>query len=112
MSQQALSLLTLPVQASTGITEYRAVTYTGATAAADSPDVLGIAKRSAAAGEMVDVAVLGTAVIEAAAPIVIGQAVITDATGKATPGATNVIGRALQAATFAGEHIEILLIKK
>ncbi|OQX12814.1 MAG: hypothetical protein BWK73_13950 [Thiothrix lacustris] len=112
MSQQALALLTLPVPAAVAITEYRAVTYLGAIAAADSPDVLGIAKRSGGAGEMVDVAVLGTAVIEAAAPIAVGQAVISDATGKATPGTTNVIGRALQAATFAGELIEILLTKK
>lgn len=112
MSQQAITLLALPITAAVALPEYRAVTYVGELAGADAADVIGITKRAAPVGALVDVAVLGTAVIEAAAPIASGQALISDASGKATPGTTNVIGRALQAATFAGELIEILLVKK
>ena len=113
MSAQDITLLTLAVKATATITQYRAVDYSGAPIAlADSPDVFGIAKRTGYANEYLDIAVIGTTKLEAGAAITVGQALITDASGRGVPGITNVFGRALQAAAAAGEVIEILLTKK
>jgi hypothetical protein len=113
MSKQAITLLSLPVQAITAITEYRAVTYAGAQVAAADAVVLGIASRSAANGEYVDVAVKGTAVIEAGGVVAVGALVYTDASGRGVAvGANNAIARALQAASAAGDFIEILLMQR
>lgn len=91
MSQQARSVLELPVVASGAITYGRAVqvvaaTLLGAIAASQATvagqKVVGIARRDGASGTMVDVTVLGTAVCEAGAAIAVGSRVQCDASGR------------------------------
>lgn len=91
MSQQARSILDLSLVATTAIAYARCVnivapTVTGALAGAQATTqgqkILGIARRAAAAGEMVDVTVLGTAVCEAGAAIAVGARVMCDASGR------------------------------
>jgi hypothetical protein len=100
---------------------------------------MGIAKRAAALGQSLDVAVLGTAVCEAGAAITVGQQLALDAQGRVVPasslaiaagatavtsaaanGATDltggmlpqwVVGDALEAAGAAGAFIEVLLAR-
>lgn len=91
MSQQARSILDLSVVASGAIAYARCVNViaptvsgalTGAQATAIGQKVLGIARRDAASGAMVDITVLGTAVCEAGAAIAVGARVMCDASGR------------------------------
>lgn len=137
MSQQAHSIYNLTLAASGAVTEYRGVGFDGAQATVQGQKVAGVAKRSAAAGQAFDAAIVGTAVVEAGAAIAVGAALIVDAQGRAIPstgaltvkaGATAVTSTAangailqggdgpeyvfadaLQAAAAAGDKIEVLL---
>lgn len=91
MSQQARSILDLPVKASGAITYGRAVNLTtagsateltGVQATAAGQKIVGIARRSAASGALVDITALGTAVCEAGAAITVGSRVQCDASGR------------------------------
>lgn len=146
MSQQARSLLEIPLVASGAIAYGRAVqviaptvngALTGAQATVAGQKVIGIARRDAASGAMTDVTCFGTAVCEAGAAITVGSRVQCDAQGRVitatalaiaagatavTSAAANgasalsggdapvfVFGTALQAASAAGDFIEVLL---
>ena len=146
MSQQFRSVLDLPVFAVGAITQYRAVglvasTLNGAYAASQatvaSQKVIGIARRSAADGAMVDVTAIGTAICEAGGVIGLGVRVAVDTSGRvvaasqlaiaagatavtsaAANGTTDlsggdtpqfVFGMAMQASTGAGDLIEVLI---
>lgn len=102
MTQQAISVLDLPIQATTAITEYRAVGFNGAQASAAGQKIFGIARRGAAVGQWTDATVLGTAVAEAGAAITVGQALVTDASGRVIPAtALSAAGSSLSVAAGA-----------
>lgn len=139
MSQQAITLLALSIAAApAAVTEYRAVDYTGAQATVQGQKVMGVSKRGALIGDGYDVAVMGTAVVEAGAAFAAGASLIVDVQGRAiastgklgiAAGATAVTSTAangtailiggdgpeyvfadaLQAATGAGDKVEVLL---
>lgn len=138
MSQQALSLMTLAISVAPSlVTEYRAVDYAGVQATVQGQKVMGVAKRGALAGDGYDVAVIGSAVVEAGAAFAVGASLIVDSQGRAiastgklgiatgatavtstaanglilTGGDTSewVFADALQAAAGAGDKVEVLL---
>lgn len=104
------SLLALPKIASGVIAAERFVTHAGAQAGA-AANTFGVARSSAAVGDAFPVDVVGTAIVEVGAAVANGAAIETDANGRGitrTSGPT--VARALQAATAAGQRIEVLLI--
>lgn len=114
------TILAKPFLAGGAITQYRAVkiaageTVTTATAGTDS--VIGICQEEvtagdATAGRLVNVMMLGVSRCIAGAAITIGATVMTDATGRVVAAtATNrPIGIALQAASAAGDHVDVFL---
>lgn len=111
MSQQNISLLSL-TQALTGaVTANRFVTPAGAQAAADA-NTLGVTRQTGAIAEKVTVDVLGTAIVEAGAAVAAGATVKSDASGRAITWVTSgaKVAVALEAASAAGQFIEVLLI--
>lgn len=108
---QNIAILSLTVAASGAVTAARAVGFDGAQAGVLGQKVLGVAQYDAADGTDVALDVKGSAIIEAAEAIAIGDQLTVDATGKAIkPVASEVIfADALQAATAAGQKIEVLL---
>jgi len=111
MSQQAISLLALTVVATGTIAANRFVTPAGAQAGADA-NTLGVARTAAVPGDKIAVDVLGTAVVEAGAALSAGATVKADASGRAITWASSgaKVGIALEAATAAGQFIEVLLV--
>jgi hypothetical protein len=108
MSRQSIGLL--PIAATATLVAERFVTFAGAVPAADA-FVLGVVRQAAVSGDKVTVDVVGTAIVEAGAAIAAGATLKVDATGKVitwvTAGAR--VGIALQAASGAGQLIEVLL---
>lgn len=112
MSKQSTPLLTLTIAAAGVIAADRFVTPAGAQAGADA-NTLGVARSAAAvAGDKVPVDVLGTTIVESGAAVAAGATVKSDATGRAIAWASAGarVGVALQAASAAGQFIEVLLI--
>lgn len=112
MSDQSRPVLTLTVTAAGAIGAHRFVTAAGAQAGADA-NAIGVARTAAAAaGDRIPVDVLGTASVEAGAAITAGATVKADAQGRAIAWATSGarLGVALEAATAAGQLIEVLLV--
>lgn len=110
MSQQSIPVMALTATASGAVVAGRFVTVAGAQAGA-AANTLGVARFGVASGEAVTVDVLGTAAVEAGAAITAGDALETDANGKAiTRVAGPVVGRALQTASGAGAFVEAVLI--
>lgn len=137
MSRQSIGLLDLSLVASGAVSEARAVGFGGAQVASQGVKVLGVANQAAASGAGFTVRARGTAVIETGAAITLGASLIADAEGRAIP-ATGTLGLAagavavtssaangailtggnlpefvfadaLQAASGAGEFIEVLM---
>jgi hypothetical protein len=110
MAVAAYKILTLSVVATAALVQNRAVTGTGAIPAAGTR-CLGFADVNAAVGERVSINTLGTAAAEAGAAIAVDALVEVDAQGRVVPKNAGVaVGRALTAATAAGQLVEILLI--
>jgi hypothetical protein len=111
MSAQSFPCLTLTVTASGTIAANRFVTPAGAQAGADA-NTLGVGRTAAVSTDKIAVDVLGTAVVEAGAAVAANATVKTDSTGRAITWVTSgaKVGLALQAASAAGEFIEVLLI--
>ncbi len=107
-----VSTLTLTVTAAVALAACRFVTQAGAYPAAGAA-AFGVTRSSAeAAGDLVPVDVQGTAIAEAGAAITLDAPLMVDATGRVVPltvGSKSPVGRAMQAATAAGQQIEILL---
>ena len=107
------STLTLTVTAAVALAACRFVTQAGAYPAAGAA-AFGVTSSSAeAAGDLVPVDVQGTAIAEAGAAITLDAPLMVDATGRVVPltvGSKSPVGRAMQAATAAGQQIEILLV--
>ena len=108
-----VSTLTLTVTAAVALAACRFVTQAGAYPAAGAA-AFGVTRSSAeAAGDLVPVDVQGTAIAEAGAAITLDAPLMVDATGRVVPltvGSKLPVGRAMQAATAAGQQIEILLV--
>lgn len=110
MSQQFTPVLTVSLVATGALTANRFVTFAGALAGADA-NALGVTRLSAAIGERVPIDVIGTATVEAGAAVTAFASVKSDATGRAIAWVTSGcrLGIALEAATAAGQFIEVLL---
>lgn len=111
MSTQSIPLLTLTLMAASVIAAARFVTPLGAQAGADA-NTLGAACTAAAIGEKLPVDVRGTTTVEAGAAIALGATLKSDAQGRAITWAASgaKVGIALEAATAAGQFIEVLLV--
>ena len=111
MSAQSTSLLAVPIVATSAIAACRFVTPAGAQAGADA-NTLGVGRFAAALGEKDTVDVIETAVVEAGAAVAAGATLKSDASGRAITWASAgaKVALALDAATAAGQMIEVLLI--
>lgn len=111
MSNQATPLLALAVTLTGTVAANRFVTPAGAQAGADA-NTLGVARFGGGSGDKVTADVIGTAIVEAGAAISAGATVKADSSGRAIAWATSgaKVAVALQAATAAGQMIEVLLI--
>lgn len=111
MSRQSIPLLTLTVALSGTVAVHRFVTAAGAQAGANA-NTLGVAQLAGVASDKVAVDVIGTTLVEAGAAITAGATLETDADGKAITWDTagGKVGIALEAATGAGQIIEVLLL--
>lgn len=111
MSQQAIAVLSLPLLLSGTVNPNRFVTAAGAQAGADA-NTFGVCRAGGVSGERQTCDVLGTAMVEAGAAVSAGATVKSDASGRAITWATSgaKVGLALEAATAAGQIIEVLLI--
>lgn len=111
MSQQSISLLTLTLTLTGTVGVNRLVTPAGAQAGADAV-CIGAARSAGVSGDKVAVDVRGTAIVEAGAAIAAGATLKSDASGRAITWVTSgaKIGFALEAATAAGQMIEVLLL--
>lgn len=108
---QSNPILTKPLLASGAVAANRFVLATGAQASAAGASVIGVAREAALSGAMFTCDILGTAIVEAEAAINKGVAVKSGADGRALAHDTGTkAGVALQAATAAGQMIEILLL--
>lgn len=110
MSQQAIPILSLSMKATGTIVANRFVTHAGLQTGAGAR-ALGVARFAGVTGDMITVDALGTAVVEAGAAIALGAQVEADSSGRAiTKSAGVVLAAALQAASAAGDLIEVLQI--
>lgn len=111
MSNQSISLLTLAVAATAVIAANRFVNAAGAQVVADA-NAIGVAKAPGAIGEQVPVDVIGTAVVESGGAFVRGATLKVDALGRAITWVTSGarVAVALEAATAAGQLVEVLLV--
>lgn len=111
MPATAIEVLTLGLTATAAIAQFQPVQATGAPAVA-AGNAVGFARVAAASGERVPVTVQGTVVAIAGAAIAAGALVEvhTTVTQVVTRSAGVSIGRALTAATAAGDQIEVLIL--
>ena len=111
MSNQSIPLLTLTIAATAVIAANRFVNAIGAQVVADA-NAIGVSRTSAAIGEQVAVDVLGTAVVESGAAFSKGATLKVDSLGRAITWVTSGgrVAIALEAATAAGQFIEVLLM--
>ncbi len=111
MSQQGISLLALTLDLTGTVTGDRFVTPAGAQTGADG-NALGVARSSGVLGEKVTVDVIGTTYVESGAAFSKGATLKADASGRGitwvTSGARLAIAQ--QAATAAGQKVEVLLL--
>ncbi len=111
MSAQSIPVLTLTVALAGTVAANRFVIPAGTQAGADA-NTLGVCRTAGVSGDKAPVDVLGTAVVEAGAAISAGASLKSDSSGRAITWASSgaKVGIALQAATAAGQFIEVLLI--
>lgn len=110
------SLYTRSVVASGAIVPGRCVKVDGAQATAIGQKVLGIARYGAADGQAVTIDVLASALAEAGAALNLDDDLTTDAVGRVIPvtdtATQRTLGRALSAASAAGQKVEVLLLPR
>lgn len=100
--------------ATVALAAHRFIAYDGGypTVAGGAKDCQGVSETSAQPGEALPVVTSYSYLVEAAEPIAFGGLVKPDATGRAAVGsAADHCGRALGAATAAGQLIEVQLYK-
>lgn len=111
MSENFISVLSLPVRL-TGIAgANRFITPVGTVAAPDG-NAMGVSRIPGVVGDLVPVVVMGTASVLSGAAIALGQTVKVGADGRAIPWATSGarVGIATEATTATGQLVEVLLI--
>ncbi len=105
------SLLPLTMTASGAVTAERFVTPGGAQVSSAGAAAIGVSRMTVADGASMTVDTLGTAIIEAGGPISKGAKVKSGADARALAYDTGTAtGIALQAATGAGQRIEIFVL--
>lgn len=111
MSAQNIAVLTLPLVLSGTVTANRFVTAAGAQAGTDA-NTYGVARSSGVSADRIAVDVLGTAVVESGAAVAVGATLKVDSSGRGITWVTSgaKVGLALEAASAAGQMIEVLLI--
>ena len=101
-------LMATTVLAMGALSKHRFVSFGGTVAAAADPQI-GIANNNADVGERAGVNTHGVLLVEAGAAVAVGAQVQSDSTGRAITLAAGVaFGRAMDAATAAGEIIRVL----
>lgn len=109
MARTSKGLLAIGVVATAALTADRFCTLVGAVPAGGAAGC-GVAHSDAAIGDRIAVEVAGVYQVVAGAAVAINALVETDAQGRAvTKSAGTTLGRALEAATAAGDVIEVLL---
>lgn len=111
MSAQSFPVFTLMLAATGTIAASRFCKPDGTVSGAGE-NSLGVTRSACVSGDKVAVDVLGTAIVESGAAVTAGVALKADSTGRAIDWATSgaKIALSLQAATAAGQFIEVLLI--
>lgn len=111
MTTQNHALLTLAQTLTGTVSACRFTTPAGAQAGADA-NTFGVARTAGVSGDKIAVDVLGTAIVESGAAFSAGATLKSDASGRGITWATSgaKIALALEAATAAGQFIEVLLI--
>lgn len=111
MSAQSISCLALTLALTGTVAAARFVRADGTQSVADA-NTFGVSRTSGVSGDKITADVLGTAVVEAGAAFSAGATLKADADGKAITWVTSgaKVALALQAATAAGQMIEVLLI--
>lgn len=108
MAKQARTLHSESVLAAGAITEYRAVGFDGLQATVQGQKVIGPANRSAPINTYVDVATIGTAVVETGAAFAAGAALIVDASGRAIAASALAVGAGAVAMTSSAANGAVL----
>mgnify|MGYP003646480655 CR=1 FL=1 len=107
--QGSYSLLVLQVVATAAISTARGVSFAGAHTGAGLA-IYGVSRTSGAIGDPVPIDCIGTTLMESGAAVTAGAAVEVDSVGRAINFAAGVkVGRALSAASAAGQMVEVLL---
>ncbi|MDT7934400.1 MAG: DUF2190 family protein [Sphingomonadaceae bacterium] len=110
MSQENV-VLPITLKASGVVTKFRFVTPAGAQVSALNTPSIGVSKYDAATGTNFAATVLGTARVEAGGAVNVGDSVGADTSGRAIVANGILIqGIALQAASAAGQLIEVFLM--
>lgn len=111
MSQQSIPILSLTLALTGTVAAARFVKADGTQSVADA-NTFGVARTGGVAGDKITADVLGTATVEAGAAVAANATVKSDASGRAITWAASgaKVGMALEAATAAGQMIEVLLI--
>lgn len=113
MSSGNISLLALTIVAAGPLAGSRFVTQAGAYPAAGAA-AFGVTRTSAAAaGDLLPVDVLGTAIVETGAAVTKDAPLMVDATGCVVPltvGSKSPVAKSMEAAGAAGAFIEVLLV--
>ncbi|MDQ2821941.1 MAG: DUF2190 family protein [Pseudomonadota bacterium] len=109
MAAAAFTVMTHSVVAVAATPAFRALTGLG-TAPAAGARVLGFTAFQAAAADRVTVAVLGSAIAEAGAAVAVDALLEVDVQGRVITKTSGIaVGRALQAASGAGQMVEVFL---
>lgn len=111
MTTPAISMLCLTRTAAATLAANRFVEADGTYPTAGGP-ALGVTRTAAVSGDLIPVDVLGTVMVEAGGAVAANGPVKVDATGRVlTHDSTNTkVGVALNAATNAGDPVEVFLI--
>lgn len=111
MPAQSIALLSLTLGLTGTVAANRFVKADGTQSVADAA-TFGVCRQGGVSGDNVTVDVMGTAIVEAGAAVVKGATLKADSSGRGITWVTSgaKIGLALEAATAAGQMIEVLLI--
>ena len=105
MTQQARSLFNLSLVAPVlAVLAYRGVDYAGAQATVQGQKIAGVSNRPAAILGSFEATAKGTAVVESGAAIAVGDALIVDNQGRATPAAALAVAAGAVAVTSAAAN--------
>ena len=112
---QKIPVLTLTAVAVGTVAAHRFVGFDGAQLDAAGAEAFGVANFSAVDGDDLSLDVMGTTVVETGGAVAVGDDVVSDANAMAITnpevGGEKVLAKALDAASGAGEFIEVLIVR-